>query len=151
MPKAAKWRDAHAEAKWQARIDRADALVESVQRKIAAMPAGPSLEQALNAYRGAQRLANECRRQLTDYQKDAIRRCYQFLDFTLKNTIRSDDTLNEKFAEAEIFKIDSNLLGSDARRIFDAAVARMDGLRDRRRAEFFLKLSETPKWSLADY
>ena len=150
----AEWQQAHQNdgTKWQEWIEQIDECIAKMQRHLASMAAGKSLDQAVEILLRKQKFVNHCRHmQLTEYQKKALRRCHNFLDYTLSNTIRSVDTLNWKFGEQEIAKIDSNLLGSDARRIYDIAVSRMDGLRDRDRAQFLLMLSGAIKWPLSDY
>ena len=147
------WKRENTGAKWQEWIDKSDECVAAMQRKMIGMSAGKSLDKATKIILDNQWLGNDCRhQQLTAYQKNAVKRCHQFAEWALTNTtLGSESTLN-KFNESEIAKIDSNLLGSDARRIYEVALAQMDAkLRDRPRAEYLKKLTETEKWPLSDY
>jgi len=143
----------NAETKWQDYIDRTNAASTKMQKLIASMSPGVSQEKAVELLTEVQYILNwDNRNQLSAYQKRALERCHGFATFVLTYTIRKDDTLLAQFNEREIMKIDTGLLSSDSRRIYEIAVGMMDEkLKERHRASFLLKLTETEKWKLSDF
>ena len=149
----ARWQRDHADGKWQLWIDQLENDIGKIQKLLLGMSDGAAQELAADIHMRLQgKLIDYRRGQLTAYQKDAIRHCHGFVNFVLTNTIGSRETFNDEFDKSQVGHIDSALLTSDARRIYDVAVGFADTkLRDRPRADFLLKLTSTPKWPLSDY
>jgi hypothetical protein len=149
----AAWHHLNQHNPWQVRIDKNAEVQVRIAKAVGGMTPGPAADAASAVLADCQRHLNQLGRgQLTAYNRWALARCHQFATFCLTNTVISDGTLNDEFDKSGMIDIDVGLLSAEARRVYEIAVGFMDAkLKERRRAEFLLKLTEARKWQLAEF